>query len=385
MVKIEPPKSLAELFSESSKANFARTHKPEEFQPKKRPQDEKEEPPKRVKKPKHKHTKKEQDEASDVAQDSTQAVDNDTSDEEAKKQRTVFVGNIPISATLKSVRKIFSEFGDIESIRMRSVPISGTAVDDHGNQNLVKKVCVNTAKFGDQKGSFNAYIVYRKADSVSNALSANNRVVGNRHLRVDRAIPTMFNPKLSVFLGSLPFYTDEEELRSFFAEALPNGQEDIEGIRVVRDPNTLIGKGIGYLALRNHDAVMKALSLDETKFKKRKIRVTTCGKRTKRSEKQKAERASQTTTSQSDSNNSTQPGSSSTNSAGATGGSKKRKRDSKGDDNPAVRRMKMKKALSQMAKKKSTPHQKVKSKKKLGGVIKTAMKAMKMTKKMKSK
>src|SRR5690348_12607214 len=69
------------------------------------------------------------------------------------------------------------------------------------------------------------------------------------------------------------------------AQVLPNKHEDIEGIRVVRDPETLVGKGIGYLLLRDRDAVMKALSLHQELFKKRwALRVTTCGKRTKRTE-----------------------------------------------------------------------------------------------------
>ena len=68
---------------------------------------------------------------------------------------------------------------------------------------------------------------------------------------------------------------------------LPNGQDDIENLRLVRDPNTLIGKGIGYLLLKNHDAILKVLSLEQEKFKNRMIRISTCGKRTKRSEKRK--------------------------------------------------------------------------------------------------
>jgi len=71
-----------------------------------------------------------------------------------------------------------------------------------------------------------------------------------------------------VFVGSLPHYADEEDIRNHFAKVLPNGHADIEGIRLVRDPETLIGKGIGYLLFRDKDAVMKALSLNEQMFKK---------------------------------------------------------------------------------------------------------------------
>lgn len=42
---------------------------------------------------------------------------------------------------------------------------------------------------------------------------------------------------------------------------MPNGHDDIVGIRIIRDPETLIGKGIGYMLLKDRDAVLKALSL----------------------------------------------------------------------------------------------------------------------------
>lgn len=209
---------------------------------------------------------------------------NDSDEASAKSSRTVFVGNVPISSTLSTLTAFFKEFGDIESIRMRSVPVAGTKVDKAGDQNLVKKVCANTKLYGDQKGSYNAYVVFKEKTSAELSLEANNRVIDKRHLRVDRAVPTLFDPKRSVFIGSLSHYTDEEDLREHFAKALPGGHEDIESIRVIRDPESLLCKGIGYLLLTSRDAVIKALSLHQVKFKKRELRVTTCGKRTKRTE-----------------------------------------------------------------------------------------------------
>ena len=47
----------------------------------------------------------------------------------------------------------------------------------------------------------------------------------------------------------------------FFAKSLPNGHDDIEGLRIIRDPSTLVGKGIGYLLFRDRDCVLKALAL----------------------------------------------------------------------------------------------------------------------------
>lgn len=216
----------------------------------------------------------------------TRAVNLPSEDE--KIDNTIFIGNVPMSLPLKKLTQYFKEFGEIESIRMRSVPSAGTAVDDAGNQDLVRKICVNTKKFGDQKGSYNAYIVYKDTSAVTASLAFNNRVIDGRHVRVDKAKPTLFDPKKSVFLGGLPHYADEEKLREHFAKVLPNGHEDIDSIRLIRDPETLIGKGIGYLLLKDRDAVLKALTLHQSEFRNREIRVSTCGKRTKRAESEKS-------------------------------------------------------------------------------------------------
>jgi nucleolar protein 12 len=221
--------SLASLFSETSKVNFARVNKSKEIKSKKRTAEEvrggeaEEQTPKRIKKPKHKHSKKVEisEKISDSQADATTLpVGEEKEEKDEKDQRTIFAGNIPITATITSLKTFFQEFGPVDSVRLRSVPIAGTAVDVKGNQDLVRKVCVNQGKFGDQKGSFNAYIVFKNKESVERSLVANNRLMGERHLRVDRLNPTLFNPKTSVFLGGLPFYTDEEELREHFAKVV---------------------------------------------------------------------------------------------------------------------------------------------------------------------
>jgi len=313
---------LAGLFSAVSKTQFARVSKAEEFEKKRvnlTPKVTTEEQQKldssaqrkREKKAKRK-IKPRPDDKSNGSQavgssESTPAADASGSASPApgndKDARTVFIGNVPISEKVKSITKLCSEFGEVESVRLRSVPVAGTAVDEAGNQDLVKKVCANKKDFGTQKGSLNAYVVFKEQSAVPKALAANNRVIGagskvqkegeakvsaGRHLRIDLVKPTLFDPKRSVFIGALPHYADEEEVRNHFAAVLPNGQEDIENIRIVRDAETMVGKGIAYLLLKNSDAVMQALSLHKQQYRKRwELRVTICGKRTKRTEAEK--------------------------------------------------------------------------------------------------
>lgn len=280
--------NLTSLFSSDSLLKFQREKKPIEFQPKKQidvnaiPIDESEkialedkQKQKLLKKAKRKDRKPKHEKVSDVIETNGEVADNSSNDIDSNVEnqssdipvsqddRTVFIGNLSVKETNKTIKELMSEFGEVDSIRLRSVPIAGTAVDEEGNQNLVRKVCVNNRKFGDQKGSFNAYVVLKDPKSVKLALDASNRVVNGRHIRIDTLKPTLFDTKLTLFLGGLPHYCDEEDLRNYFANVLPNGQDDIECVRIIRDPNTLIGKGIGYLLLKDTDAKLAALGLHE--------------------------------------------------------------------------------------------------------------------------
>lgn len=284
---------------------------------------------------------------------------------------TIFVGNVPITESIKTVTKFFKSYGEIESVRLRSVPISGAKVDEAGNQNLVRKVCVNSKQFGEQKGSFNAYVRFGDATSATEALQANNSLFGSRHVRVDRVHPTLFDPRRSIFLGNLPHYADEEELREYFAKSLANGHDDIEGLRIIRDPNTLVGKGIGYLLLKDRDAVFKALQLDKSVFKKRwALRVSVCGKRTKRDHgREDQSRGDSERSAASDDDR-----------AGSRVMSKAKVADSKSpvvsiNASYAMKRIKMKSSSTRNQLLKERNQKNNKKGKRLGGVIKRAMKA----------
>jgi RNA recognition motif-containing protein len=289
--------ALAEMFSDASRTKFERKVKPAELVPTKKlaADGDGEGGEKKEKKEKKKKWSKLAKEAAaagagagpSATTEETRKGDDDINNEQTARAdqqgRTLFIGNIPLSQTIKSIKQLCSEFGKVESVRLRSVPTAGTKVDEAGNQDLVRKVCANHRQFGDQKGAFNAYVVFKEAASVGQAVAgANNRVLDERHLRLDTASPSHFDPKKSVFVGSLQHYADEEELREHFANKLTNGHDDIDSVRIIRDPETLVGKGFAYVLFKSRDCVLKALELHEQPFKKRQLRVSVCGKRTKR-------------------------------------------------------------------------------------------------------
>ena len=120
-------------------------------------------------------------------------------------------------------------------------------------------------------------------DSVEEALKLNNTTVGNEglRLRVDHAAPTQ-DASRSVFVGNLPFAADETTLRKHFCDGCGCDEADVEGVRIIRDKETMQCKGFGYVLFR--DATMVAVALrkmHESKYMKRDLRVTVCGKRFK--------------------------------------------------------------------------------------------------------
>lgn len=257
--------SFNDIFSSTVQSKFERLVKPIEFEQKiirKNSSSEDEiSHPKRKRKADHEKNKSSSGNA--VEPENEEDAARKLKESEDKSKKTMFAGNLAVSMSIKDIKKLFSQYGEVESVRLRSVPIAGTAVDEAGNQDLVKKVCSIKKNLGTQKGSMNAYIVFKEEESVSKALEANNMFLNNRHLRVDFVTPSILEPKRTVFIGSLHHYVDEEDLRTHFASALPNGQDDIECVRVIRDPDTLVGKGIAYVSFKTSNSVLQALSLNK--------------------------------------------------------------------------------------------------------------------------
>ncbi|KAF3449404.1 hypothetical protein FNV43_RR10132 [Rhamnella rubrinervis] len=76
-------------------------------------------------------------------------------DDESKLLRTVFVGNLPLTIKKKALIKEFSKFGEVESVRIRSVPISevdqkprrGAVITKQFNETADSMKTFNGAKF----------------------------------------------------------------------------------------------------------------------------------------------------------------------------------------------------------------------------------------------
>uniref|UniRef100_A0A672N186 RRM domain-containing protein n=1 Tax=Sinocyclocheilus grahami TaxID=75366 RepID=A0A672N186_SINGR len=221
-------------------------------------------------------------------------------EERIKKKRTVFVGNLPPSCTKKMLLSLFKQAGAIESVRFRSVV--------QEDPTMSRKVAAIQRKVHPKKQNINAYIVFKEEETAAGALKWNGQEIQpGFHIRVDRVsqhsgvsvinnvvyiIQLILNVcvhnhqyffpqhdhKRSIFVGNLPYDIMELPVREHFEDC-----GNVEAVRLVRDRESGMGKGFGYVLFESPDSVMLALKLDGSKLLDRNIRV----KRSVKKEKEK--------------------------------------------------------------------------------------------------
>ncbi|XP_027360267.1 RNA-binding protein 34 isoform X2 [Abrus precatorius] len=195
-------------------------------------------------------------------------------DDEDKLLRTIFVGNLPLKVKKKTLLKEFKKFGEVDSVRIRSVPIQDTKKP--------RKGAILAKKINDAADSVHAYIVFKTEQSAQASLSHNMTMVEGNHIRVDRACPPrkkhkgesapLYDSKRTVFVGNLPFDVKDEELYQLFC-GISNLESSIEAVRVVRDPHLNVGKGIAYVLFKTREAAKFLVKKRNLKLRDRELRL----------------------------------------------------------------------------------------------------------------
>ncbi|KMS97583.1 hypothetical protein BVRB_5g125540 [Beta vulgaris subsp. vulgaris] len=198
-------------------------------------------------------------------------------DDESKLLRTVFVGNLPLKIKKKVLLKEFSKFGEIDSVRIRSVPTL--------DSKKPKKVQVIHGKLNEAADSVNAYIVFKTEQAAEASLAHNMSMVGGNHIRVDRACPprkklkgedasaSLYSNKRTVFVGNLPFDVKDEELYQLFC-SIKQLESSVEAVRVVRDRHTSLGKGIAYVLFKTREDANFVCKKHKLKLRDRELRIS---------------------------------------------------------------------------------------------------------------
>ncbi|XP_030191229.1 RNA-binding protein 34 isoform X2 [Lynx canadensis] len=162
-------------------------------------------------------------------------------EERLKNERTVFVGNLPVTCNKK-------------------IPAEGT---------LSKKLAAIKRKIHPDQKNINAYVVFKDESAATKALKRNGtQFADGFRVRVDLASETSSRDKRSVFVGNLPYKVEESAIEEHFLDC-----GSIVAVRIVRDPATGVGRGFGYVLFENTDAVHLALKLNNSELMGRKLRV----------------------------------------------------------------------------------------------------------------
>jgi len=188
-----------------------------------------------------------------------------------KEKRTVFVGNLPTDTKEKALKKMFSEFGKVECVRFR---------------NLSRADCMKSLRYAAIKKDFhekiktiNAYVRFSTEEEAEQSCQLNGSNFQNNIIRVDRALNRKHDHGKAVFLGNLSYTTHEDDMHAAFKK-----YGKIESVRLIRDAETRICKGFGYINFESEDGVeaVMALQPDSIEVDGRKIRISRSVRRPKK-------------------------------------------------------------------------------------------------------
>lgn len=165
-------------------------------------------------------------------------------------ERTVFVGNVPVNVKRSELIRLFSKYGEVESVRIRNITVTDPK---HRLKAISKK------QFHPERDSAIAYVVFDSDACVKPAMQANGTIIGGKHIRVDSAVKTEVTSKdyaNCVYVSNLPLGTEEEDLFEIFSNC-----GKITSVRVIRDNEYKVSKGFAYVRFTSEEAFNAAREL----------------------------------------------------------------------------------------------------------------------------
>lgn len=109
--------------------------------------------------------------------------------------------------------------------------------------------------------------------------------IGDKHIRVD-VEDSEKDFDSTIFIGNLPWVIQEEDVRAHFEDC-----GKILNVRIIRDKENFIGKGIGYIQFSTKEEMRKAVDTKSgSLFKGRELRVKKAVEPKRLEKKQKKKR-----------------------------------------------------------------------------------------------
>ncbi|CAD8206408.1 unnamed protein product [Paramecium octaurelia] len=220
----------------------------------------------------------------DLEEDNEQGAQQTQEDKEQldadRIKRTLFVGNVSINAKKNDMRKLFTQYGEIEKVWFRSIPVDRKTKKE--NVKLPVRAAVLMGKIQEGAQSQNCYILFKDVKSAKSATQQDGQLFMNLHLRCTLEGQKKKDHIKTAFVGNLPFDIEEEEVRKAFEEAFG----EINYVRVIKDPQRHVGKGFGYVCFNEFLSLKKALQAQTIEIKGREVRIKKAAETTKREAKE---------------------------------------------------------------------------------------------------
>ena len=184
--------------------------------------------------------------------------------------RTVFVGNLPNNIQRKTISNFFADCGEIENTRIRCQAVKEQEVDKPKKGRAIQ-ILKKEFKEGEEYSAV-AYVLFEKESSVAKAIEKTGFVLLDRHISVNEEskLSKAFDHKTSGFLGNIAYDTSDEAIWRYFID---RNITEIKRVRLVRDRETGLAKGFGYIEFASQNVLEKAIALRGEKLNGRELRM----------------------------------------------------------------------------------------------------------------
>ncbi|GMH60891.1 hypothetical protein TrRE_jg9263 [Triparma retinervis] len=200
----------------------------------------------------------------------------------------MFVSNLAPSCTRKSLLKLFkSPSHPVKSARIRGAPSvsesNGVQLPESskGDASLERKVMA-ISRTGGEEGKV-GYVVFETAEGMEIARSKEWRLLDRLLYTVGVQRDAAEDAERSVFVGNIPFKCSEETLRRHVEGRMGPGGRCLRA-RIVRDKDSRISKGCGYVLMESRKDAGDVLKAGLGKMGGKELRVEDRGPVRKRAE-----------------------------------------------------------------------------------------------------
>ncbi|KAH8583704.1 Nop12p nucleolar [Cryptosporidium sp. chipmunk genotype I] len=187
-------------------------------------------------------------------------------------ENTLFVGNVALHISERELlRKLEIRQNEVESMRFRSLPI-------HPKFASKKKIGAALECFSGNSSTKNAYIVLKERERMKLIIDKfSGAILAGNVLRLTPASKgnqfSTFDRKRTVFIGGLPKFCTEDELRKFVTISL--NEDCVNSVRIIKSATTGKPKGFGFVLFNDRKFVVSSVKiLNGAQFKDSKISVT---------------------------------------------------------------------------------------------------------------